>query len=282
MSIRSRGSSVALVTLMLVAMACTAEPKAAPEKLCTPGSYSFCRCVDRQEGAKLCTEDAQSYGACEPCQSATNPELRERDDPAPRPTGPVSPPSTKDVDSGTTPTASCGDGLVQEGEDCDDKNTDATDGCDARTCKLSGVKPAASNSCPGLEVHVWGGTHKPTLFATTTGSGLRTMTPACANGTPTSGATAPDRIFKVVTHKAGTMTVSVTETNFNAFVYVSTTCSLDANVAIECSNGANGIGDETLSFEVVDHSTYYVFVDGTGTGTTVPNSGDFRVTFSIP
>jgi hypothetical protein len=33
---------------------------------CTPGSYVFCRCPDRSEGTKRCSDDGQSF---EPCSS---------------------------------------------------------------------------------------------------------------------------------------------------------------------------------------------------------------------
>ena len=41
---------------------CTAETKAKNDKLCTPEAYVFCRCQDRQEGAKLCNETGDGFG----------------------------------------------------------------------------------------------------------------------------------------------------------------------------------------------------------------------------
>src|SRR5262245_11425082 len=100
----------------ILAFACSAASSAKPKSTrCTPGNYVFCRCADRNEGTKLCKEDGESFGKCEPCETDTNPELQEEDDPQPRPVldgGPDSPPAG----------SKCGDKIVQEGEDCDDGN----------------------------------------------------------------------------------------------------------------------------------------------------------------
>jgi hypothetical protein len=174
---------------------------------------------------------------------------------------------------------------VQNGEDCDDKNTVETDGCDTN-CKLAGTNPAATNNCPGLEVHVWGGAHKPTLTGSTTGAPKRGVTPTCTNqpANSTSGAAGGDRVFRVVAHKTGTLTVKVTDNNYDAFLFVVADGKcLSANSNFEylaCRNGANGAAAETLSVPVNAGSQYHVFVDGAGIGS--DNEGNFRVTFEIP
>lgn len=272
----------------VLVVACTSAPKAKEDKLCTAGNYVFCRCRDRQEGSKLCKEDSQSFGPCEPCETADNPEVPLDPGEEPRP---VDPPTRRDGgdgddDSGNGGGPKCGDNVVQDGEDCDDKNTNETDGCD-KNCKLAGTAPLASNACSGLKVHVWGGAHKPTLVATTAGSGNRsakTTCPSAAGNTPTNGAAAPDRVFEVVAHKTGTMTVAVTDTNYNAFIYAGDVCPADQVTWLACSNKADGIGNETISFPVESGKSYFVFVDGA-----LPSSldsallsGNFRVTFSIP
>src|SRR5690606_6341063 len=116
------------------------------------------------------------------------------------------------------------DRVVQQGEDCDDGNDNELDGCDS-DCKLAGATADASKGCPGLDVHVWGGDHAPTLVSTTIGSGNRSVSPNCtmansgSTGNPTTGATANDRVFKVTAHKKGLMTVATSQTNFNSFLY---------------------------------------------------------------
>lgn len=269
----------AALGLLGLVVACSAAPTKS-EPLCTPGNYVFCRCQDRQEGTKACSDDGQSFGPCEPCESYDDPydpyDPYDDDDPYPDP---------RPTQDGGAPDAGavCGDGLVQAGEDCDDGNGSDADGCDG-TCKLSGEAPPASNACPGLDVHVWGGAHAPTLRSTTVGSGNRSSNSCTAPGsTPTSGP-GPDRVFKVTAHASGTMTVAVTDAAYNAFLYVADACPTGGKVAwTHCANATDGPGGESLSFPVAAGETRYVFVDGaqrSGAGS-AELSGPFRVTFSV-
>lgn len=276
--------------LLAIIGGCAAETKAKSDKLCTAGAYVFCRCQDRQEGAKLCNETGDGFGKCEPCETDTNPEI----DPGSSSSGGSSGDPFPEEDSGPTgdggpTTADCGDGVVQNGEDCDDKNTNDTDGCD-QNCKLAGNNPAATNNCPGMEVHVWGGAHRPTI----TGSNAdpaptRGVTPNCTGqtGNPTSGAAAGDRVFKVVAHKTGTLKVSTSDTNYDVFLYVVADGKCTGGSTVEylaCKNATNGVPsaaqyNETISVPVNAGSQYHVFVDGAGIS---GNEGNFRVTFEIP
>ena len=279
----SRAAALVLGVLSLL-VACTTTPKAKETKECQPGNYVFCRCRDRQEGTKLCKDDGRSFGPCEPCESYDNPE----GDLEPGDPGFEEPDldAGKDDDGGPTPNGRCGDGVVQQGEDCDDENTNETDGCDSK-CKLAGATPFASNACPGLEVHVWGGAHKPSFEGTTVGSGNRKTKTTCGSdtgNTPTGGSSSADRVFQVVAHKTGTLAVAVTETNYNAFVYVSESCPSDNVEWLVCANKIDGVGNESLTFPVSSGKKYFVFVDGA-----LPSNldqsklqGTFRVTFSIP
>jgi hypothetical protein len=51
----------------LVAFACSGKDNSAPQRLCTPGAYVFCRCQNRDEGTKLCNPDGNSFKDCGPC-----------------------------------------------------------------------------------------------------------------------------------------------------------------------------------------------------------------------
>lgn len=245
-------------------LACKEEDPAAP-KLCKPNQYSYCRCQDRTDGQMQCNEDGTAYSACEPCTF----------------TEPYEPPSSSGSsgyvpppeDSG--PSERCGDGKPQLGEDCDDANKSDADGCSA-TCKLAGVDPTPTVSCPGLPVHVWGAPHAPTIAGSTVGSGNRSMKTACPGGAATRGSTAPDRVFQVTAHVSGTLTVKTTETTYDGLLYAAATCSPNENVTIACSNAVTGRAGEVLTLPVEMGKTYYVFVDGVGTA-----SGKFRATFSI-
>ncbi len=276
---RVRSASIAAMVLGVLA-ACGAASNAKTETLCTPGRQVFCRCQNRESGSKTCRADGAAFSACEPCETDDNPEVPL--DPGESRYPPTRDPSksvdggAKDGEAGTTPSA-CGDGEVQLDEDCDDKNAIESDGCSA-TCKLSGTSTLASSACPGLEVHVWGGAHTPTLVTTTAGSGNRTVTPACAGASASTGSTAPDRVFRVIAHKTGTLDVVTSDADFAMLLYASTSCSPTANTAIACANNNADAGAETLSFGVEAGKTYHVFVDGHGTGI---REGAFRISFQI-
>lgn len=265
---------------------CAAQTKAKDDKLCTPGAYVFCRCQDRAEGAKLCNETGNGFGKCEPCETDTNPEI----DPGSTSSSGSSGDPFPEEDSGPSsgdggPSGGdCGDGVVQVGEDCDDKNTNDTDGCNT-SCKLAGTNPSSTNNCPGMEVHVWGGAHKPTITGSTVGAPKRGVTPNCTNqpANSTSGAAGGDRVFKVIAHKTGTLSVKVSDNNYDAFLFVVADGKCTTSTTLEylaCRNGVNGAGAETITVPVDAGKTYHVFVDGAGIGS--DNEGNFRVTFEIP
>jgi cysteine-rich repeat protein len=268
-TLASRLGAAAFV-LALVA-ACSGGSSSNGAKVCKPGSSVYCRCQDRQEGTKLCNDDGTGYDACLPCETYDDPEV------------PPDPPL--DFDAGADALASnpadCGDRAVQQGEDCDDGNTDDSDGCDA-SCRLSGSDPPASRSCPGLDVHVWG-THAVELSASTLGSPNTTSaTPACpsaAGNTPATGSAASDRLFHVTAHASGLLTVTTSDTGFDNFVYVLDACAAGANAYVTCANEIAGAGGETIAFPVDAGESYTVVVDGTGTNG--PKEGSFRVTFTL-
>ena len=240
---------------------------------CTPGNYVFCRCQDREEGTKLCNEDGHSFGKCEPCETATNPVL---------PDDPNNPPP--DLDGGDPDAqpsnATCGDKVVQDGEDCDDGNKVEDDGCDS-TCHLAGGNPLPTRSCPGLDTHVWS---KPvTYVGTTVGSTFRgNLSPNCKSDgvNPTSGSSGPDRVFNVTAHKTGNMTVTTTDTDYDSLIYVTQSC-VNAPTAItylKCAHNTIGVGGETMTFPVTAGQSYSVIVDGAGI---TKYEGVFRLTVSI-
>jgi|GEM_PF-1306385 len=284
----SRGSlafAMALVGLASVALptteGCAAKAEATkPPTRCTPGNYVFCRCQNREEGTKLCNDDGDTFGKCEPCESDTNPELPPDEDPYPRP----------ELDGGIDGSpggARCGDKIVQDGEACDDGNTNNDDGCDT-SCKLSGSNPQTSRACPGLDVHVWSA--PVTWTGTTVGAPFNFQAdPTCGSATgdvPTSGANGPDRVLQVTAHKTGTMTVTASDVDYNAFLYVSDVgCTMPkdnrpaSNKWLTCANKTDGVGNETMSFPVTAGKVYAVFVDGAGIGG--GQQGLFRLTLSI-
>jgi cysteine-rich repeat protein len=259
-----------LATLAAFAGCASSTGSGKAEKVCTPGNYVFCRCANREEGTKLCNDEGTGFGKCEPCETPDNPELPDAD--------PFPPPDASDARTDGPPSATCGDKIVQDGEDCDDGNKVDSDGCDQQ-CKLAGADPLATRSCPGLEVHVWS---SPVVYdGTTTGSPNTASSPTCPSAegnTPTTGAAAGDRVFKVTVHKTGTLKVTTSNTSYNNYLYASDGCKAGENAYLACANKVDGVGGESISLPVQAGKTYTVFVDGAGIS---GNTGTFRVTFSM-
>ncbi|MBK6460466.1 MAG: hypothetical protein IPF92_05585 [Myxococcales bacterium] len=66
------------------------------KKLCTPGTYVFCRCADTKEGTKLCKEDGESFDPCAlgenlPCGEVPDPQTGDAAVPQPVEAGPPTP-----------------------------------------------------------------------------------------------------------------------------------------------------------------------------------------------
>jgi hypothetical protein len=258
MSWRRSILSAVLVAPIVLALACSSSSSTGEAQLCTPNKASYCRCLDRREGQKVCNEEGSKWGPCEPCESFDNPVIDGEPEDIPR--------------DGGADASQCGNGIVERGEDCDFKTP--TDGC--KSCKLAGPTPFASNACPGLAVHVWGGTHRPTLQSSTVGSGKRNTTIACGT-IETTGIGGPDRVFDVTAHANGNLLVDVTDVDFDAFIWVAEECGAEAINAVSCANDTSGASRETLSIPVTDGKRLHVFIDGTGP----VNAGNFKVTFSI-
>ncbi len=261
----------------LLGVACSSESKAtggtSSDKICTAGAYVYCRCANRDEGTKLCHDDGKGFDKCEPCESDGNPEDSSYE-------GGYVPDDKTPVDQDSGPVGGkCGDKLVTEGEECDDGNTDDTDGCD-QNCKLAGSDALSSRSCPGMAVHVFAA---PVQFTTTTlgapnTTSVTTACPSAAGNNPTTGAAASDRIFAVTAHRTGLMTVSTSDTNFDNWIYVvSGACTAGAQASyLGCSNKVAGAGAESLQVPVEAGKTYSVVIDGVLT-----SQGAFRVKMQI-
>lgn len=258
---------------LVIAGGCATSTAASdtPTVKCTAGNYVFCRCQNREEGTKLCNEDGRSFGKCEPCESLDNPVL---------PDDPGNPPPEVDAGDPDAPvtSATCGDKLLQDGEDCDDGNKVEDDGCDS-TCHLAGTNPLATRSCPGLDLHVWS---KPVIYVGTTVGSTQTgsLNPNCKSDglNPTSGSAGPDRVFNVTAHKTGTMTVKTTDTDYDCLLYVTQSCTTTPIANLACAHNTIGVGGETMTFPVTAGKSYSVFVDGAGI---TKVQGVFRLTVSI-
>ncbi|HVH44892.1 MAG TPA: hypothetical protein VM925_21210 [Labilithrix sp.] len=63
-----------LVFAATIGAACSANPEAKADKLCTPDVTVFCRCKDASPGTKKCNSDGMSFEACLPCDGTGSEE----------------------------------------------------------------------------------------------------------------------------------------------------------------------------------------------------------------
>ena len=165
-----------------------------------------------------------------------------------------------------TTQAFCGDGKVDANEACDDGNHVANDGCSADCLKIEGDSLAGNGCATGHAVDVWPG-------KTVTGTGSNNGFGNVWTNTGTSCVvssnnlnSAPEHIYKVTAHAAGTLRVVATpETAFNLELEARTNCTDPATqLAGMCANdGVAGVA-ETMQFAVTTGQVVYVAVDGTG------------------
>jgi cysteine-rich repeat protein len=262
----------ALALAAALVFACSSTPTGPNKTDCKAGTAYFCRCADRQEGTRVCNDDGFTYGPCEPC-FPTEPPPPEED--GSFPTEDVFVPASDAGDSGDGGDAGpCPNGTVEPGEECDDGNRTANDGC-STTCTLQ-AGTTTGDKCPGMAVHVW---DKPVVFVGRTVGALDdySANPDCAGA---SGFGSPERVFAVTAHKAGTMRVATSAADFPHMIYRANACAPVARdfTYAACSNVAAN-GNETLMFPVTAGTTYFVVVDGGAAG---QQQGNFTVTFSIP
>jgi cysteine-rich repeat protein len=75
---RASLTSLSVLIVLIADQGCSlfsAEDAVTDGRLCTPGSYVFCRCADRSEGTKLCRADGASFEACRSSETASCDEI---------------------------------------------------------------------------------------------------------------------------------------------------------------------------------------------------------------
>jgi cysteine-rich repeat protein len=165
----------------------------------------------------------------------------------------------------------CGDGTPDMGEGCDDGNKTAGDGCE-NDCRPTG-DVMASDKCPGVSAHVWPGKTLTWSGSTTDANVSYGEAGTCAG----FGNSAPDRVYALVAHATGTMTVEV-DAMYNVGFYVrKAPCETGMQLACANSVGASTIPQtEKTTFPVTNGETYYLIVDGALT-----SKGTFTVKASV-
>ncbi len=164
--------------------------------------------------------------------------------------------------------AFCGDGKVDAGEACDDGNKVENDGC-SNSCQQVNGDPASGTSCPGQPVHIWPGKVVTGTGSTTAvgyGSTFSKTSTTCDLSTNTF--LAPDHVYEVTAHAAGTLKVTLTpiENTFNVQLVARTICT-DPNSqgpisAGRCANLGSAGAAEVMSFKVTNGEKVSVAADG--------------------
>jgi len=250
--------AILLSSLYFAPIGCASSATTKPQTLCTPQQEVYCRCQNFDEGTKICADDGNSFGACEPCPGDTFPDdggdIGSDDGAA----GDASMQSSDAEDGGGS---TCGNGIVDPGEACDDGNKVEDDGCNS-SCQPEGGYPAKAGICPGMAIHVWSA---PVTFAGTTNLFPITYRAKAACGGST-GSTGSDRVYAITVHSAGTLTAKTTNATFDDMLYARSDCATEAS-ELGCANASAGTGDESLAVPVVSGATVFLIVDGTSNAT---------------
>lgn len=261
--IGKRGSGVrslcafALMAGVAVFVACSSSEDGG-DGSCKPGAILLCHCENGEGGSKSCKDDGSGFGACEPCNGAGGSDGGKSDS------------GGTDSGSGEGGPSQCGNGRIDQGEACDDRNTVDGDGCSAQ-CQPDG-NPLTAGECPGQAIHIWS---QPVVYAFTTQAYTAAHKSKASCG-GTQGNLSADRVFAVSPHGGATLVVSVTSAAFDHMLYARTACA-DEMAELDCVNASSSAAGETLRVPIGGAQTIWVFVDGTGP---VPTAGDITVSFS--
>ncbi|MBX3191746.1 MAG: DUF4215 domain-containing protein [Labilithrix sp.] len=158
---------------------------------------------------------------------------------------------------------SCGDGILQVPEQCDDGNTAAGDGCSA-TCTLEPY-PAGLDTCPGALMTFAGDADVGPLTYRHTAS-TATLTAAARNCATTNER--KDAVYRFVPPFDGWVRARA-KGDFNLSLDLKSACvpqsSTNTGTIGACGNADGGNGAEIVQGAVVAGTTYYVVVDGPNT-----------------
>ncbi len=158
--------------------------------------------------------------------------------------------------------ATCGNGVHEMPEACDDGNTGAGDGCSA-TCTLE-APPAGIDTCPGAPLALASGPNDTWSFRTTASTApLTAAVKTCAN----SSSARKDAVYSFVAPYDGWIEAKA-KGSFDVVLDVRSACTLEGQTLPAggsvgaCGNKANGDDEEVVAGPIASGQTYYVVVDG--------------------
>ena len=151
----------------------------------------------------------------------------------------------------------CGNGAIEQGEQCDDGGTVGGDGCSA-TCQIE------DPTCPSAIPIDLGFGSLQIAGDTTAGSTAFTT----ANALCPAGAAGPSAVFVVTAQEQGFLTAWLDRngTAFDSVLYAQTACGNDATTILCADNSAPlsplpNFGGEVVSFPVLQGDVVYLVVD---------------------
>lgn len=174
----------------------------------------------------------------------------------------------------------CGDGKIDPGEACDDVNKVDNDGC-SPSCKAINGDPAGADCTKPHPVHMWKGA-TVTGTGSTTGYGNSFAKPG-SSCDPTIGSNlAPDHVYEVTAHAAGTLKVTMTptEATYNVQLVARKTCSDPAtqtgDTLMKCNAQSAGVA-EVITVPMQSGEKIYVAADGA-----LNAKGSYTIKFELP
>jgi cysteine-rich repeat protein len=173
----------------------------------------------------------------------------------------------------------CGDGKIDPGEACDDVNKTDGDGC-SPSCKAINGDPATADCTTPHAVHMWkGATVVGTGSTTSYGNTFKKTGTSCTVSTSDLNL-APDHVYEVTAHAAGTLKVTLTptEATFNMEIVARTTCAdPNSQAAGMCANDGGAGAVETMSYAMNSGEKIYVAAEGA-----LNAKGSYTIKFELP
>lgn len=137
--------------------------------------------------------------------------------------------------------------------------TGTINGCETGDLGVPGGDP---EYCPG-EALAWTVEASAARTASTSGDLTQRQNDSAGTdcGSITSGTNAADATYALTPDQDGKLTITVVPADFDAVVYVRTTCDSEASQVVCVDDRVREL-EERFAFDVVAGTTYYVFVDG--------------------
>lgn len=167
----------------------------------------------------------------------------------------------------------CGDGKMDPGEDCDDKNTVPADGCSA---DCHNEDPDA---CDGVTIKLAKGTSLQ-VKGDTTGANNDVQSAAnvefCGGAGPFAGG---DLVYTVIPQESGTLVATLNANYSNHWLHTRTACPGTTANEVGCDYATTSSApDVNTIMNATAGTKYHIFVDGHSNGN---NEGSFTLTIEL-